>query len=63
MRTKWALHPADYRLGENESFYADQAARGWKLEKRGGYFSSFTRVNPKREMYRVELDPREPTAE
>ena len=63
MRTKWALHPADYRLGENESFYADQAARGWKLEKRGGYFSRFTRVNPKKELYRVELDPREPTAE
>ncbi len=63
MWTKWALHPSDYRLGENESFYANQAARGWRLEKRGGYFSRFTRVNPRKEMYRVELDSREPTPE
>lgn len=63
MRTKWAFHPEDYRLGENESFYSDMAAKGWRLESRGGYMSRFSRVNPERVLYRVELDYREPTAE
>ena len=63
MKTKWLLHPEDYRLGENESFYSGEAVKGWRLVKRGGYFSSFTRVNPERVLYRVELDSREPTPE
>ena len=41
MRRKYAIHPMDYAIGENEKFYSDMAARGWFLRKRGVRFSRF----------------------
>lgn len=40
-RIKYWIHPGDYAIGENEAFYAAQAAKGWHLEKRGAYLSRF----------------------
>ena len=55
MNRKYKLHPGDYELGENEKFYGDMEARGWRLVKRGGYFSRFQRVEPSEARYRVEV--------
>ncbi len=49
------FHPGVYELGENEKFYSDMEARGWRLVKRGGYLSRFERVEPSRARYRVEI--------
>lgn len=53
-RLYW-FHPGTYELGENEKFYSDMEARGWRLVKRGGYLSRFQRVEPSRARYRVEI--------
>lgn len=53
-RLYW-FHPGMYELGENEKFYSDMEARGWRLVKRGGYLSRFERVKPSRARYRVEI--------
>ena len=55
MRIKYKLHPGDYALGENEKFYEDMEARGWRLVKRGAYRSRFERVDPGKARYRVEV--------
>ena len=55
MKYKRKLHPSDYALGENEKFYGDMEAKGWRLVKRGAYRSKFERVEPARTRYRVEV--------
>ena len=55
MNRKYKLHPGDYELGENEKFYGDMEARGWRLVKRGAYFSRFTPVEPSNARYRIEV--------
>lgn len=56
MKYKYLFHPEDFCLGENERFYAEQAAAGWRLEHRGRYLSGFERAEPAEEMYRIEVD-------
>ena len=54
-RVKYKFHPETYELGENEKFYSDMEAKGWRLVKRGGYLSKFVPVEPSRARYRVEV--------
>ena len=42
-RVKYKFHPETYELGENEKFYSDMEAKGWRLVKRGDRKS--TRLN------------------
>lgn len=51
---RYRFHPGDYELGENEKFYSDMEARGWRLVKRGGRLSKFVSVEPSRARYRIE---------
>lgn len=55
MNRKYKFHPGEYELGENEKFYSDMEARGWRLVKRGAYLSRFERVEPSRARYRIEV--------
>lgn len=55
MNWTYRFHPSMYELGENEKFYSDMEARGWRLVKRGGYLSRFRRVEPSQARYRVEV--------
>lgn len=55
MNRTYRFHPGAYELGENEKFYSDMEAKGWRLVKRGGYLSRFARVEPSRARYRVEV--------
>lgn len=55
MNRKYRFHPGMYELGENEKFYSDMEARGWRLTKRGAYLSRFERVEPSAARYRVEV--------
>lgn len=55
MKVKYRIHPGEYAIGENEKFYADQAAKGWFLEKRGGRLSKFRKGDPAQLKYRIEL--------
>ena len=55
MKYRWKLHPGDYALGENEKFYGDMEAKGWRLVKRGAYWSKFEQAEPSRARYRVEV--------
>ncbi len=55
MKYKYKFHPSDYELGENEQFYSDMEAKGWKLVKRGGNLSKFISVEPSRARYRIEV--------
>ncbi len=55
MKYTWRIHPSDYALGENEKFYSDMEAKGWRLVKRGTRRSKFGRVEPSRARYRVEV--------
>lgn len=59
MNKKYVIHPGDYAIGENEKLYADMAAKGWLLEKRGAYLSRFRRDVPQKLRYRLELAPPE----
>ena len=55
MNRKYAIHPGDYAVGESEKFYADMAAGGWLLAKRGVYLSRFVKAEPQQRLYRIEL--------
>ena len=55
MNRKYKFHPGMYELGENEKFYSDMEARGWRLKKRGGSLSRFERAEPSRARYRIEV--------
>ena len=55
MKHKYRFHPSDYELGENEKFYSDMEARGWRLVKRGRYLSRFAPVEPSAARYRIEV--------
>ncbi|MGM9522372.1 MAG: DUF2812 domain-containing protein, partial [Oscillospiraceae bacterium] len=55
MRRKYAFHPAEYVIGENEKFYSDMASKGWKLKKRGAYLSRFDESEPEKTRYRIEI--------
>ena len=55
MKRKYAFHPEEYAVGENEKYYADMARRGWILEKRGSVLSRFRRDEPQKLKYRIEL--------
>ena len=46
MNRKYKFHPNQYELGENEKFYSDMEAKGWRLVKRGAYLSRFEPVEP-----------------
>lgn len=59
MKTKYAFHPEDYCIGENERFYSEMAARGWRLAGRGQYLSRFERGEPADDVYRIEVDYRD----
>lgn len=48
MKYRYRFHPDEYALGENEKFYSDMEARGWRLVKRGQYLSKFAPVEPSR---------------
>lgn len=54
-RVKYKFHPETYELGENEKFYSDMEASGWRLVKRGAYLSKFVPAEPSRARYRVEV--------
>ena len=54
-RVKYKFHPENYELGENEKFYSDMEASGWRLVKRGADLSKFVPVEPSRARYRVEV--------
>ena len=54
-RVKYKLHPSEYDLGENEKFYSDMEAKGWRLVKRGNNLSKFIPVEPSRTKYRIEV--------
>lgn len=55
MKCRYRLHPGQYELGENEKFYGDMEARGWRLKKRGAYFSRFEPAEPGEARYRIEV--------
>lgn len=55
MKYQYKFHPSDYELGENEKFYGDMEAKGWRLIKRGGRLSKFKSVEPSRARYRIEV--------
>ena len=55
MNVAYRLHPSEYELGENEKFYGGMEAKGWRLERRGTYFSRFVRVKPSAARYRIEV--------
>ena len=54
-RRRYRFHPGDYELGENEKFYGDMEAQGWRLVKRGRYLSKFSRTAPSGARYRIEV--------
>ena len=55
MKHKYRFHPSDYELGENEKFYSDMEARGWRLVKRGHSLSKFVPAEPGGARYRIEV--------
>lgn len=55
MNRKYKFHPGEYELGENEKFYSDMEAKGWRLVKRGAYLSRFEPVEPSNARYRIEV--------
>lgn len=52
---RYRFHPGDYELGENERFYGDMEAQGWRLVSRGAYLSRFAPAEPSAARYRVEV--------
>lgn len=58
MNRRYRWHPGDYELGENEKFYSDMEAQGWRLVSRGAYLSRFAPVEPSAARYRVEVSDR-----
>lgn len=57
MKYRYRLHPIGYALGENEKFYSDMEAKGWRVVKRGAYLSKFVRSEPTSNRYRIEVVP------
>ncbi|MBQ5327522.1 MAG: DUF2812 domain-containing protein [Oscillospiraceae bacterium] len=55
MKRKFTFHPKDYAIGQIEKYYSDMAARGWHLEYRNMFTSSFLQGEPKDMKYRVEV--------
>lgn len=55
MKYKYKFHPGQCELGENEKFYGDMEARGWRLVKRGAYLSKFEPAEPSGARYRIEV--------
>jgi len=55
VKNKYAFHPNQYELGENEQFYSKMEERGWRLVKRGVNLSKFEPVEPSRARYRIEI--------
>ena len=54
-RRRYRFHPGDYELGENEKFYSDMEAQGWRLVSRGAFLSRFAPADPSAARYRVEV--------
>ena len=54
-RRRYRFHPGDYELGENEKFYGDMEAQGWRLVSRGAFLSRFAPAEPSAARYRVEV--------
>lgn len=54
-RHKYSLNMPFWQIGEAEHWYADQAAAGWLLRKRGAWLTRFDRGAPQRLCYRIEL--------
>lgn len=55
MKRKFTFHPKDYAIGQIEKYYTDMAAKGWHLEYRNIFTSSFLQGQPKDMKYRVEV--------
>ena len=55
MKYRYRVHPDEYALGENEKFYTDMEAKGWRLVKRGSNLSKFERCEPSAARYRIEV--------
>lgn len=55
MNIKYAFHPEEYEVGQNEKYYADMARKGWFLKKRGAYLSRFEKGQPENVKYRIEF--------
>ena len=59
MKYRYRFHPNDYALGENEKFYSDMEAAGWRLVNRGVYLSKFERCESSAARYRIEVSAAE----
>jgi len=55
LKYRYRFHPDEYALGENEKFYSDMEARGWRLVKRGSTLSKFEPCEPSSARYRIEV--------
>ncbi|MCD7994516.1 MAG: DUF2812 domain-containing protein, partial [Clostridia bacterium] len=55
MRDRYAFHPLESAVDETERFYAEMAAKGWQLVKRGAFLSRFKRADPEETLYRVAV--------
>jgi len=55
MKYRYKIHPYDFILGENEKFYSDLEAEGWRVIKRGRFLSKFAAAQPSRVRYRLEV--------
>lgn len=54
-KRKYRLHYGDYAPEENERLYMDMSKKGWRLTKRGAFFSRFERAEPEDLLYRIEF--------
>lgn len=55
MRDRYAFHPQESEVDDTERFYAEMAAKGWQLVKRGAFLSRFKRADPEETLYRVAV--------
>ena len=54
-KIRYGWHPAEYEIGENEKYYGEMAAKGWRLTKRGQHLSRFEEDSPQKSRYRIEM--------
>lgn len=54
-KRKYRLHYGDYAPEENERLYMDMSKKGWRLTKRGIFFSRFVRTEPEDLLYRIDF--------
>ncbi len=54
-KIRYGWHPAEYAIGENEKYYGEMAAKGWRLTKRGQHLSRFEKDSPQKSRYRIEM--------